>query len=99
MCLFLQEVWHVTTTLNESAMPACGTPRLAVRSGRSPTSNLAWVRERSGYAAQVAKWCSTMDAATATFRLAVPGPCCGMYTSVWHAASSLADNPEPCHKQ
>ncbi len=37
-----------------------------------------------------------MDAATATFRLAVPGPCCGMYTSASHTASCAADSPEPC---
>ena len=71
------------------------TPRGAFLCGRWATLNFAPSRSVSGMPAHTAKWCNMIDAATVTFRDAVPGPCCGMYTKPSQHLICLADRPVP----
>ena len=71
-------------------------PRLCVRTLRSCTKYFSPSRARSSYPAHSAKWCMTMDAATDTFKDAVPGPCCRMYTNPSHMAFWFSVMPSPC---
>ena len=71
-------------------------PRLCVRTLRSCTKYFSPSRARSSYPAHSAKWCMTMDAATDTFKDAVPGPCCRMYTNPSHMAFWFSVMPLPC---
>lgn len=75
----------------------CPSPLVCVRCVcLSPTTYFCPCLARSGYPAHMAKLCSTMEAATATFSDAVPSPNCGMYTSLSHSCSCLLDRPVPC---
>ena len=71
-------------------------PRLCVRTLRSCTKYFSPSRARSSYPAHSAKWCMTMDAAMDTFKDAVPGPCCRMYTNPSHMAFWFSVMPSPC---
>lgn len=59
----------------------------------SATTYFSPCRVCSSYCAHTAKWCSTMEHATATFSDAVPDPYCGMYTNLSHTAFCLLDSP------